>query len=146
MSDEDTPRRHRSTEANNWDALDERVDGDERLNEERWASHRREHESIARNLGEYKSTSNEWRGSLADLRATFASTASVESLETQLRNGLTELRTLIATEREERREQQAARIGRTAGLSQSAAILLALLAAGGTLVGIVATLLAISQP
>jgi len=89
-----------------WDAHHEKHRGEKELAEQKWDSHAAFHESIARSLVEYKVQSNEWRGSLSDLRATFASRAEHDSLDARVTQFREELRALIANEREERREQQ----------------------------------------
>jgi hypothetical protein len=94
-----------------WDAHAEKHDGEHQLADERWRSHTEQHETIARNLVDYKVQSNEWRGSLADLRATFAPISQLDALEAHVDARLTELRNAIATEREERRDQQSLRTG-----------------------------------
>ena len=96
-----------------WDAHHEKHRGEKELSEQKWESHAEFHESIARSLVEYKAQSNEWRGSLSDLRATFASRAEHDSLESRVNQFRDELRAQIATEREERREQQNLRTGAT---------------------------------
>ena len=143
-------RRHRTTEVNLREYLEARIDSGGQLDEQRWEAHKEQHTAIARNLTEYKSQSNEWRGALSDMRLSFVTKDEIKSLLAQAEGTHTgfegqfeQLEKLIAAEREERRDQQNLRVGRSAGLSQSAAILLSLLAVGGTMVGIVATLLAI---
>lgn len=108
-----------------WAAHREKHAAENQLHEEKWESHAQQHDSIARNLAEYKAQSNEWRGSLSDLRATFATRVEMEALDDR-----------IAAEREERRGTS------KQGVSLVAAVGLSILAAGGTVVGIVATLLA----
>ena len=56
------------------------IDGDTALADERWTGHRREHDTLAVALAEYKTASNEWRGlvgdrgrELAELRSSFIS-------------------------------------------------------------------------
>ena len=83
-----------------WHAHRELHSGEKELDNSKWEAHREQHASIARNLAEYKAQSNEWRGSLSDLRASFATKTEIEALETALRN-----------EREERRDQQNLRVG-----------------------------------
>jgi hypothetical protein len=109
----------------------------DRMGEQRWVSHASEHESIAKNLSEYKAQSNEWRGSLSDLRLTFASKAEVENLETQIRAGLEAIRQDLATEREERRDQQNLRVGAQKGISQSTAIIVGAITLVGIILGII---------
>ena len=94
-----------------WEAHLQKHVGEKELTDQKWEAHREQHSSIARNLTEYKAQSNEWRGSLSDLRANFASRAEVEVLETRISEFREELRAQIATEREERREQQNLRTG-----------------------------------
>lgn len=94
-----------------WIAHAEKHVGEKELADQYRQSHADQHASIARNLTEYKAQSNEWRGSLSDLRQNFASRAEVEVLESRLGEFREELRTLIATEREERREHQNIRSG-----------------------------------
>jgi anti-sigma factor RsiW len=118
---------HAELAAERWHAHRELHNGERELSEQRWESHAQQHESIARNLAEYKAQSNEWRGSLSDLRATFATRVEMEALEDR-----------VASEREERRGTS------KQGVSQVVAITLGVLAAGGTIVGIVATLIALS--
>ncbi len=94
-----------------WQAHREQHESEKELAEAHWEAHRQQHDSIARNLAEYKAQSNEWRGSLSDLRATFASQATLDSIEAQMRAGMESLNTRIDTEREERRDQQNLRTG-----------------------------------
>jgi len=98
-------------------------------------AHAQLHSSVARNLDEYKTASNEWRAALADMRSSFATKGEVEALGSR-----------IANEREERRDVQNLRTGARQGLSQTAAIFLGIIAVGGTLVGITATILAVFKP
>lgn len=106
------------------------------LSESKWAAHREQHDSIARNLAEYKTQSNEWRGSLSDLRLTFANKADVEALEGRLNAIREELRQAIITEREERRDQQNLRQGQERGVSQSTAIVVGAIAPVATVLTI----------
>ena len=118
-----------------WTAHRELHAGEKELAAQKWEGHEDQHESIARNLSEYKSQSNEWRGSLSDLRATFATAARVDGLEASMEHRLDELRASIATEREERRDQQNLRTGQEEGISRTTAIILALIAAVGAVLG-----------
>lgn len=63
-----------------WDAHREQHRGEKELAEQKWDSHREQHASIARNLTEYKAQSNEWRGSLSDLRSSFVTRAEIDGL------------------------------------------------------------------
>jgi len=67
-----------------WVAHRELHAGEKELDLQKWEAHREQHSSIARNLTEYKSQSNEWRGSLSDLRGTFATKAELEALNIRL--------------------------------------------------------------
>jgi hypothetical protein len=51
--------------------LDERMSGHWTLDDERWRSHDRTHVELARNLVDYKRESNEWRGTVSDIRSSF---------------------------------------------------------------------------
>lgn len=46
---------------------------------ERWTAHRREHETVAESLRDYKHDANEWRSTLQDLRLTFIPKAEFQS-------------------------------------------------------------------
>lgn len=120
---------HEELAGERWSAHREQHAGEKELSKQKWDSHADQHEQLARSLADYKRDSNEWRGSLADLRANFATRIELEALDDR-----------IAAEREERRGTA------KQGISQAAAIGLAVLAAGGTIVGIVATLLALAKP
>lgn len=102
---------HAALARERWEAHAEKHKGEKELGDQKWEAHIQQHLSIARNLQEYKAQSNEWRGSLSDLRATFASLAALESLESRVEAMREELRSQVATEREERREQQNLRTG-----------------------------------
>ena len=109
--DDEQRAARRELSVERWKAHREAHDGEKELEGQKWEAHSEQHASIARNLAEYKAQSNEWRGSLSDLRATFASRLEVEGLEGRLSAFREELRAMIATEREERREQQNLRSG-----------------------------------
>jgi len=100
-------------------------------------AHEAQHESIAKNLTEYKAQSNEWRGSLADLRATFAQAATVDQLEKSMRDSFDAVNKRIDGEREERREQQNLRAGQQRGVSQSTAIIVGAVGFVGIVLSIV---------
>lgn len=51
--------------------VDNRFIANERLDAERWVSHKDQHLELARNLSDYKRESNEWRKTLLDLRDQF---------------------------------------------------------------------------
>ena len=94
-----------------WDAHNEKHRSEHDLAEQKWKGHADQHDSIAKSLVEYKAQSNEWRGSLSDLRATFVSRAEHDALDVRVNQFREELRAAVATEREERREQQNLRTG-----------------------------------
>lgn len=147
-----------------WSGHREKHDAEKELSQQKWDSHTEQHASIARNLTEYKAQSNEWRGSLADLRATFVSNTEVKSLmgqaegthegllnkidalDSQIERRFTELSKRIDTEREERRDQQNLRVGQQEGISRTAAIAVSALGVIGTLFGALAILLNILKP
>jgi gamma-glutamyl:cysteine ligase YbdK (ATP-grasp superfamily) len=51
----------------------------DKLEMERWESHRAVHEAVAESLRDYKRDANEWRATLADLRGTFIPKAEFQS-------------------------------------------------------------------
>lgn len=123
-----------------WDAHDNRHGSEKDLSAERWKAHDDKHDAIAHNLAEYKVQSNEWRASLSDLRATFAPVSRIEAVEKQVDGVREELRTMIATEREERRDQQNLRQGSRQGMSQTVAYALAAVGLLATVLSIIAIL------
>ena len=120
------------------------------------AGARRAARSIAHNLAEYKAQSNEWRGTLSDMRSGFVTKdevksllgqaegthgsigAKIEALDGQVERRFDELTKRIDTEREERRDQQNLRTGKEEGISRSAAIIIGALGVVGTVLGGVA--------
>ena len=109
--EDDGHAQRRELSRERWTAHKDLHAAEKELGAQKWQAHVEQHASIARNLAEYKAQSNEWRGSLADLRSTFASVSSVEGLESQMRSTLAEVNRRIDTEREERRDQQNLRVG-----------------------------------
>jgi hypothetical protein len=131
--EDDRSEAHAELAKERWTAHRDQHDGEKELAAQKWAAHDQQHESIAQSLIDYKIQSNEWRGSLSDLRTTFAGRAEVEIIETRLSEFREELRTLIATEREERREQQNLRAGAQRGISQGTAIIVGVIGLAVTL-------------
>jgi hypothetical protein len=130
-------RSHEELARERWSAHAEQHDGLKQLDAERWRGHERHHESIARSLIEYKAQSNEWRGSLSDLRITFASKSDLESIEAQMRTGFESLRQALAEEREERRDQQNLRVGAQRGIGQGTAIVVGAVGFVGVVLSII---------
>jgi hypothetical protein len=119
------------------DFHNEKHELENKLADEKWRGHEQHHESIARSLTEYKEQSNEWRGSLADLRQTFAPIARVDSIEKDIQRRYEELDTRISQEREERRENQNLRTGTQRGITQGTAIIVGSVAFIGTVLSVV---------
>ena len=102
--------------AERWQAHREVHAGEKELAQQYRDSHADQHSSIARNLAEYKTTVNEWRQSISELRATFFPIAAHEAFEREVRAAIEALNTRVNSEREERRDQQALRTGERAGI------------------------------
>jgi chromosome segregation ATPase len=124
-----------------WEAHVAKHAGEKELADQKWEAHGSEHASIAHNLTEYKAQSNEWRGSLSDLRSTYTPLASHEAFEKEMRTALEGVNRRIDTEREERRDQQTLRAGQQEGISRTAAIAVTAIGLIGTLLGGLAVLL-----
>ena len=103
--DEERADAHAELALERWEAHREKHAAEHDLADQKWKGHGDQHEAIARNLSEYKAQSNEWRGSLSDLRVSFATRVELEAVDNKLTAFREELRALIATEREERRER-----------------------------------------
>jgi hypothetical protein len=129
-----------------WEAHGEKHLGEKELADQKWEAHGAEHNSIAHNLTEYKAQSNEWRGSLSDLRSTYTPLASHEAFEKEMRTALEGVNRRIDTEREERRDQQTLRTGQQEGISRTTAIAVSVLGVIGTILGGLAVLLNILKP
>jgi hypothetical protein len=73
----------------------------DKLEVERWESHRLVHEAVAESLRDYKRDANEWRATLADLRGTFLPKPEFQSehraLEAKLRGEIAALAGKIET-------------------------------------------------
>ena len=74
--------------------VDERLDSLRQLTDERWTTHHESHEQLARALAEYKSSANEWRATLSDVRTGSLSRTEHNAEYKVLR---TELEALIRT-------------------------------------------------
>ena len=132
---------HEEIARERWAGHREQHAAERELSAQRWTAHDDQHDAIARNLGEYKAQSNEWRGTVSDLRATFAPLSRIESLESDMDRRYNELRTALQAEREERRDQQNLRVGAQRGISQGTAIIVGLVGFVGTVLAIVAVVL-----
>lgn len=124
-----------------WEAHAAKHAGEKELAEQKWDAHANQHDSIARNLTEYKAQSNEWRGSLNDLRQTYLPRSEYESAHHALEAVVEALEKALANEREERRDQQNLRVGQQEGISRTAAIAVTAIGIVGTLLGGFAVLL-----
>jgi gamma-glutamyl:cysteine ligase YbdK (ATP-grasp superfamily) len=149
------PAVHEELDDERWDSHKEKHDNERELAQQRWIAHGNEHAAIAKSLAEYKVQSNEWRGSLTDLRGTFvtkdeqssamsqgesvhsAMETKMEAIEKDLQRRYDELRGMIQSEREERRDQQNLRTGEREGISRSTGIIVGSVAFMGTVIGIV---------
>jgi hypothetical protein len=128
---------HEEMARERWAGHREQHAAEKELSAARWDAHDDQHEAIARNLGEYKAQSNEWRGTLADFRGTFAPVSRIESLEADMDRRYNELRTALLAEREERRDQQNLRVGAQRGISQGTAIIVGAVGLVGGVLAIV---------
>src|SRR6188472_3660163 len=99
-----------------WDAHTEKHQSEKELEGEKWSAHRAEHKAIAANLDAYKTEANEWRGTVTDLRSNFVTRAEHDLLATRILEFREELQKGLATEREERREQQNVSAGQRQGI------------------------------
>ncbi|HYI66364.1 MAG TPA: hypothetical protein VEW95_05535 [Candidatus Limnocylindrales bacterium] len=133
---------HEELARERWDAHAEKHAGEKEREAAKWESHDDQHESIARNLREYKEQSNEWRGSLSDLRATFAPLVRVDAIDADVDRLRDEMRGLIATERDERRRNESEHAlthrgdeGVKKGLSTSVAIIVGAITLAVTILG-----------
>jgi len=118
---------HSEVAKERWGAHRDQHFGERELAEQKWESHKEQHGSIARNLAEYKAQSNEWRGSLNDLRSSFAPISQLDALESHVNSRLEELAKSLATEREERRDQQNIGSGRREGVISARDLTLAVI-------------------
>jgi hypothetical protein len=124
-----------------WDAHQAKHADEKELEASKWQAHADQHDSIAHNLSEYKMQSNEWRGSLADLRLTFITKTEADTSHQSLVTQIDTLEKALANEREERRDQQNLRVGQEEGISRTAAIAVTAIGLVGTLLGGLAVLL-----
>ncbi len=74
---------------------DQRVSGLQELANERWNGHKVQHDDLARNLREYKSENNEWRGTLSDLRTDFLQKTEADSETRRLESLISTLDTRL---------------------------------------------------
>jgi len=128
---------HEEMARERWAGHREQHASEKELSAQRWTAHDDQHETIARNLAEYKAQSNEWRGSLSDLRATFAPISRIEGVEADVDRRYNELRTALQAEREERRDQQNLRVGARQGISQGTAIIVGAIGLSATVITVV---------
>ena len=137
-----------SLEDERWEAHDELRKAFDKLADERWSGHRREHDAerdarkVALEAMEKRLDGmNEFRDQLRDQAANFVRIEVLGSLEKQMREAIAALDKRLDTEREERRDQQTLKTGQEQGMSRSAAIIVTSVGIVGTLLGAFAILL-----
>lgn len=122
------------------EVIEERISGHWTLDDQRWVGHGEAHKEFSRSLTEYKSSANEWRSTLADLRGNFLTKSEFEAKYSALRSELLgELKPMEATLGTVK-EWQTARDARERGVTTTLSAQRTVLLVVGSVVGTVAAL------
>ncbi len=119
---------------------DERITAQRDIQDERWRAHGDAHGELARCLSDYKKESNEWRGTVSDLRAAFVLKteygAKHEGLRVEIAAELKSIETRLGTVE----TWQLARDSRERGVTSTLTAQRAILLVVGSIIGTVVAL------